>query len=418
MEDSPYVTTVQNQQLISGWQALGLTLAIVMAGGAGVNGFGTVAAAIVFGAVIYALVRLRRRTPGAATTGDLVASTLGPGAGAAVTVVQTAAYTAIAALGASSVGLGVLFAYVDDAAGFDTWLWPAYGLVGLAVTATAAYLLPVRVTAAIAAVLAAVATLILFYVALALVAKALTDPDIVINPLPGAGPWTVLTVASALAYTAQGMIGFELVTTQSERVASIAKPMVAATVLATVVAVVCWYAVRVADPAVGRINGVWVATIAADVFGDAAIYATTAFTISLSLAGLLAVMLGIVRLTGTMEARRVPEIQLITVLAATALLAVATSREWLHVDTTLPWVAAMLLLLMYAVVIEANARLDDGPAGWWLRLVMPVVFVAMIVLPMVTAQSIRSLIAPLLATLVIALVATGAGVAKARQPTG
>lgn len=418
LEDSTSVTTTENRQLVPGWRALGLTLAIVMAGGAGVNGFGTVAAAIVFASVIYALVRLRSRAPGAATTGDLVASTLGRGAGSAVTVAQTAAYAALAAVGASAFGLAVLFAYVDDAAGFDTWLWPTYGVAGLAVTATTAYVLPARVTAAIAAILAGVATLTLFYLALALIAKALTDPDIAFNPIPDAGPWTVLTVASALAYAAQGLIGVELITTQSDRVASIAKPMVGATVVAVVVAVVCWFAVRVADPDVARINGVWVATIATDVFGDAAWYATAVITISLSLAGLLAVMLGIVRLTGTMEARRVPEVQLVGVLAVTALLTVGACREWLHVDSTLPWVAALLLLLVYAVVIEAHARLDDSQVGWWLRIVMPLVFVAMIVLPMITARSIGFMIAPLLATVVIALVAAGVGVLKERQPTG
>ncbi|BBY26527.1 hypothetical protein GCM10023114_22280 [Mycolicibacterium sediminis] len=389
-----------------------------MSAGAGGNGLGTLAGAIVFGTVIYALVRLRRRAPHGATTGDLVASTLGRGAGETVTILQLAAYTAFAALSATAFGLAVLFAYVDDPLGIDTWLWPLYGLAALTVAAVVAYALPARATAAIAAVLAGVGALGLFYVALAVTAKALTDPDLLINPLPDAGPWTALAVIGALAFAAKGVIGVELITTQSDRVASVGRPMATGIIVAAVVAVTCWYAVRAADPGVARIDGRWATAIAQDLFGDAARYAYAGIAVSLSLAGLLAMMLGIVRLTGTMEAHRVPEVQLVSAVVVAALLVVGMTRAWLHADEIVPWVAMWLLLLVYAVIIEANARLDDGPAGWWLRVVMPAVFLAMILLPIGTARSIVPFLPPLAVTLVIAVLASGVGAAKARHATG
>ena len=122
-----------------GWQATGLVFAMVATAASG--GIGTVLSAILVTPVILAVVRLRAHRPDAATTADLAAGTLGDRAATFTAALQLTAYTLMAAVAVTHLGLqlSVTVSVIrDDAVQPDAWLLAACALLVLAAVAAPA----------------------------------------------------------------------------------------------------------------------------------------------------------------------------------------------------------------------------------------------------------------------------------------
>src|SRR6478609_6150011 len=138
------------------WQATGLSLSVIV--GHVLNGWGAIVFGLFSAAVIWTLHRLHRHAPEARTTAGLIASAPKAAPAAAIVVVQFVAYVLIGAYTAKTV------------ASIPGWWGPTLAVAVAAVAAVLVAVLPTRLLAPTVTALAAFGLLVIFYVALALIA--------------------------------------------------------------------------------------------------------------------------------------------------------------------------------------------------------------------------------------------------------
>ena len=223
---------------LAGWQATGLCLAVICI--AANRGLGPLLGAAIFAPVIYALVRLRANAPDATSTAGLVATVLGPRAGTFTGVLQLIGYSVLAVTSAQTIGLAIAFKTVGLADALDTWPWPLYTASAIVIAALVVNVLGSRVLAALAGLFAVAGLLVYFYLGLAVSARFLSGEDPVMGgPAP---PSSGFDVSVSLAVLAMGLVGFEIVTTRTRQVTTAGNSMGWAVGIATLVAVVVWFA--------------------------------------------------------------------------------------------------------------------------------------------------------------------------------
>ena len=342
--------------------------------------------------VIYALVRLRDHAPTARSTAGLVGSMLGGRVAAFTGALQIVAYTLLAVTAAPTVGLQLTLWTDNDPAVLGTWLWPLCSVAAAAGLAT--HLLPDRVIGSIVAVLVAAGMLITFFLSVAVLARVYAGTP----PIPVAAdpPRRGLDTPSALIMLALVLVGFELITTRNQRIRSAGRPMGLAVAATALLAVVIWLAdhfggnggLRLAVDQFPLIVDHFYAG-AGDLWLALAIFATGS-------AALLALMWAVVGVASRL-AERVPTVAITTAgVVVTALLVVTF---WLShgLGDKFSKVAALLLLVVYVLAVEAYSRIStDSTVGWWLRLFMPAVLAVAVVLPLLAADFAATALWPVL----------------------
>ncbi len=404
----------ESPALLSGWQATGPSLAVVSS--AVFGGLGTLLGALILAPVIHALIRLRLVAPEAANVADLVAATLGRRAGAFTATLQTIGYAVLAALGAQTVGVHLTSYVIDDPSALSgTWLWPMYAVSALVLITLLAFSLPGRVVASLAAVLAAVGLLVYFYLALAVIARTYSGTAHVVvseENLPSG-----FAMCSALAVLALGLVGFDVVTTRSREVRSLGRPMGLAVGAATLVALLVWYADHVGGGGDLRLSGSQFAFVVYQMFPEAGIISLAVGAMCLAIAIVLALMWAIVRLLEGLDTRVGPEVALAFLLGLMAVLIFARCRDWAGIDQVTDYVGEFLLLVTYAVVVEASARIPgDSVPIWWSRILVPSALATVVLLPVVNARFAAVAVWPLVIVGVLVGIAAAVSASSA-QPS-
>lgn len=359
------------------WRATGLSLAVIAS--AAFNGIGTLCAAIVAAVVIWALVRLHRQAPRSASTGDLVASTLGAMAGRFTSLIQLVAYAVLGVGAAAALGLQPLTGVVDPATALASWWWPAWSVTAVVAAAAIVAQVPTRTVGAVAAVLAGVGLLVYFYLALAVMAKVAsgTSPN-VYGP---AGFPTPLLMVGAVIPLALGLAGFEAATAASGRLSSVGRPLGAAVAVTALGAATLLVATNISTLRGFHYDAAYLSLIVVELFGELGRYCLIAGSVCLSAAAALAAMWAAMyvnrRLFG---AGLVPAVLL---PAAMCVLAVAVCRFQTATGSVALITAALLLLVVYLLVAEANSRIEgDGPATQAPRVMMVVVLTGAVLIPL------------------------------------
>jgi hypothetical protein len=341
------------------WRAAGLSLAV--AGSAVLNGIGALGAVLIAAVVIFALERLHRQTPEAPSTGDMVGSTLGPAAARFTNMIQLTAYAVMVAGVVVSLGGLSFYHSADPASAMASWWWPALSLAFVALAATLVAVLPTRTIGAVAAVLAAVGLLVFFYVGLAITAKVFsgTPPE---KTAPYAFPSGLILLATLIPL-GLGLAGFEVVSAANSRLRSARLPLGAALAAITVCTVTVLVAVNVA--AAGGYGFQYTAglfwDITVEVFGEPSRSWLLAGAVPLSSAAALTLMWAATRIAGRLFGTGVATSILVAV--AIAAIAVALCRFQGDVSLLLSVVAALLLLVVYILVAEANSRIPGTSAA-------------------------------------------------------
>jgi hypothetical protein len=399
--------------VLSGWQATGPSLAV--AAQAAFGGLGTLLGAVILTPVIGALVRLRSFAPGAASVSDLVAATLGRRAGTFAAIVQTMGYAVLAAIGAQAVGHQLTVYVIDDPATLtDSWLWPLYSVAALVVIAWLAFALPGRIVAGLAAVLGGVGLLIYFYLALAVIASVFsgTAPvDVSGEHLP-----TGLATVSALAVLAVGLVGFDVVTTRNREVRSLGRPMTLAIGVVTLVALLVWYADHVGGAGELRLSARQFGFVVLQMYPGAGVVTMAVGVACVAIAVVLALMWAIVRLVERVKGPIGPEYALAVLLALMAMLVVARCRDWLGIHEATNYVGEILLVVTYAVVVEASARIPgDSTLIWWSRILVPGALATVVLLPVVNSRFAVGAVWPLVIVAGLVGVAAAVSISDRRE---
>jgi hypothetical protein len=398
---------------LSTWPAVGLPLAVTAA--AVDNGLGTVAAAVVLTAVTWSLARLRSHTPSARSTCDLVGAVLGDRAATLTAVLQIAAYAFLAAEAARAAGLAVRVQWADDPAQVTDWMWPLCSVALVVLAAAAVYALSTKILAALCAVVAAVAVLLTFYLALAVIATVLSGTQ----PMtPGdQPPSTGLGQLATVLFLGMSLVGLEALSVASRGVRSIARPMSFAIAVAVVCAALVWIADQLATAGEFRYDASGFADATFEYFGVAGINWLFAAMISAGVAMLLAMMWAAVRVATRAADRLTRGIDIPSDVAAAcalttvvAALVVAMCRDWAAMSTTSVAVGAILLLTVYVVVAEASSRLPRFENfTWGIKVAMVGVLAAAVLIPL--AYDDFSATALWRAGLAVVLLAVAAGIA-------
>ncbi|KAA0097743.1 hypothetical protein CIW49_18095 [Mycolicibacterium sp. P1-18] len=399
-----------NSITLAGWQATGLALAA--AAMANRAGLGALVGAALLAPIVYALVRLRSHAPQAPSTAELVGSTLGLRAAAAAGILQVTGYALIAVTAAQAFGLMWVPLDVTDGLGgtvqVNPWLWSLWAVAAIVVAAVLVFALPGRVAASLAAVLALGGLLIQFYYGLAVVAHGLSDtaPEQAV----GDGSTTGLAIAGMLATLAVTPAGFEVVTTRTRRGSSNGWPMGLAMAVVAVVALVVWWACQYVAAAAGSLDGSSLGIAVNGFYGDTGTKIVNIGAAMIVFGALLALLWGIGAVTEGLDVRVPADAVFGGIVLVMALLAVAL----IHGGWSPGYIGGLVLFALYAVVMAANGRIPgDSVVSWWLRLVMPVVFAAVVLLPLVWAEFDPSVVVPV----VVAAVVIAAAVAAAAVGT-
>jgi hypothetical protein len=253
-------------------------------------------------------------------------------------------------------------------------------MTALAVLTLVVLVVPDRLIAGAVAVLATLGLLTVFYLALAVIATALTHGPVA--PVTADPPTRDLAVVATLALVITTIVGFDVTTTRTAEVRSLARPMAATLGATAVLAAVVWYAVHVSDPTRFRWDATTFSIIASQILPDASGILLPAAGLCLGLSALTALLWAVTR-----QVLRKPssEIELFTLITVVAVLAVARTRDWFGPAQDTNFIGAVLLFVVYVVVVEASARVGDSTVTWWARFVTPVVLAAVVVFPL--AQS-------------------------------
>jgi hypothetical protein len=401
---------------LSRWQATGPSLAV--ASSAVFGGLGTLLGAVILAPVIHALIRLRALTPAAASVAELVAATLGRRAGVFTATLQIIGYAVLAGLAAQNVGIQLAVHVIDDPNALaETWLWPAYAVSGLVLTTLVAFALPSRVVAGIVAVLTAVGLLIFFYLAIAVIANTVSGAAPVVTA-GGEQPTTGFATASALAVLAVGLVGFDVVTTHNREVQSLGRPMGLAVGAVAVVALLVWYADHVGGAGDLRLDARQFVFVVIEMYPDLGLMSMMIGAGCLAVAVLLALMWAIVRLVDGLDTRVVsPEAALVVLLGFMVVLVVARCRDWAGIDEATDYVGEFLLVVVYAAVLEASARIPgDSSLIWWSRILAPSALGVVVLLPVVNSRFAVAALLPLAIVAVLVAVAAAVSMSSAREP--
>ncbi|MCG3243530.1 hypothetical protein [Mycobacterium avium] len=383
------------EYVLGTWRAAALSMAVIAP--AAWYGLGALLGAAVMIPVIYALARLRRHAPQARSTAELIGAMLGRKAGTAAGIVQLLAYLVLAAQLAATLGLQLLqlLSPGDDPAAIVSWLPVGATACWASTRAVASLAMPL--------VLAG----LLLYVCLAVAVTALvtlsTDP-VVIGSAATPRPLSGQLVGFGL-----GMVGVELLTVRTPRIARPGRSMSLATAVVAAAAVVLW---------VGDHRGVagpwrWSATMLAEAvpefYTDEGRRWMAAAGIALAVAAALVTGWAATRAAAGLAAMRgaTPNAGLrLTVMGLVAVVAVVVSAHGMRsIGMVILGAAPLLLMALYVLVAEANSRIPgDSVVAWWVRLVMPALAVVAVVKPLVDSQ-----FAPVqVATVVAAAIGVGA----------
>lgn len=360
------------------WQATGLALAVVTWGV--YDGLGALLGAVLLAPAIIALVRLRTHAPDARSTADLVGTNLGRRAGMFTGALQVVAYILLAVIAARALGLPVAAYSVDYSALRDTWVWPLVAVAAVVLAGLAAYLLPDRAVGGLAAVLAVAALLINFYLALAVLARVYGGA----SPVPvgaddhgsGLGP------SSTLLVLALGLVGFELVTARNRQVTGAGRPMTVSVLAVAGCATLVWLADHLGAPRGWRLSGRQFASVVDYLYGSAGLLWLTFAGLAMFAAGLLVLMWAITAVASRLAEQVPAEAVVGASIGITAVLAVVFCRNWFGLGDHTGGVGALLLVVVYVMVVEASARIpDDSSLAWSLRMAMPAVLAAVVLIP-------------------------------------
>lgn len=382
------------------WRATGLSLAVIAS--AAFNGVGTLCAAIVATVVIYALVRLHRHAPQSASTGDLVASTLGRAAGRFTSLVQLVAYAVLGVGAAAALGLQPLTGVADPATALTSWWWPAWAVIVVIIAAATVAQVTTRTVGAITAVLAAAGLLVYFYIALAVMAKVASGatPDMI---GPAEFPSTLLMVATVIPL-GLGLVGFEVATVASGRLSSVGRPLGAAVAITVLCAATLLVAINMSTTHGFHYDAGYLSLITVELFGELGHYCLIAGGVCLAAAAALATMWAAMYV-----ARRLFGAGLLTAIlvpVAMCVLAIAVCRFQDDIAGVVLVVAALLLLVVYLFVAEANSRIEGDPLAAQLpRILMAAVLAGAILIPLRARDFAVQSLWPVGITVVVAAVA-------------
>jgi ethanolamine permease len=359
------------------WQAAGFSLAVV--GVAALSGWSALVAAVMLAPMVWVFGRLRQHAPESLSTSDLVGGAVGERMALMTGLIQLAAYVLLGVHLAWAVGLEVVLEAVGPTP-VPSRGWWAFCSIAAVVVAGVMTSLRLRVIASVAAILAATGLLIQFYLALAVAAEkasgteprfptsAISPPDY--HSSLDLGWWWIVELGLVF-------VGFEVVTTLNRQVGSVNRPMGLAIGATAVCALTVGLQVKWAG--IGRIG-----VLAADYLGDAGAYWYLVGLLALSCAGLLAISTAAVRvltrlteqLTSTSRAGTVPVV-LVAVMAA---LILVLSLNWGDVSSKLGNVAPLLLLVLYVLAAEANARIPgSGYAAQAVRVFMALLLAGVVI---------------------------------------
>lgn len=347
------------------WQATGLSLAVIA--GFQVNGLGALLFGVVAVGVIWTLGRLHAHAPGAQTTADLIASAPGAAPARAVSIVQFAAYTLIAAYVARTAAQICLLWTTGPDMAVSVWAVPALAVAAAAAAALAAGLMPTRVLAPLATALAAFGLLVFFYVAIAVIAKIAsgTPPiapmiDLSAKPSPSGWGQAALLLVLALPFT-----GFEIPTTASDRLRVVGRPLGIAVGLVVLCAVTGVVAVNIASIGDFRYDAANLTPLASQMFGEwGGVRLLLAATTAQAVAALLVLAWGAKRVVAPYVEQTSPWPVTATAVV-TMVVAWLVSTDWLGSAEKLWGASGVLLIAVYVLAAHANSRLDDSSTVAW-----------------------------------------------------
>lgn len=402
---------------LAGWQAAGLTLAVVSV--SSMRGLGVLVGIVLLAPVILALTRLRAHAPSARSTADLVGGVLGARAGAFTGVLQVVAYILLAATVARGVGIAIASPLLDSSGSIETmlmsWWWPAGAVLAVVVAGVLAHVLPIRALASAAGVLAVAGVLIIFYLALAIIARVLsgTDPVFIGNdPLPPG-----IALASALILLALGLTGFEVSTVRNRQVRSVTSAAGIAIAATAACAVTVWFASRLGSTRVHPLDPSLFQYIVFDFYGDAGAQWLSAGTVAIEFAALVALTWAAAQVAGRLGRSTTGGMATLAVLGATEVVVIAFCRDWGGVAEKVAYAGPLLLLVVYVLVTEANSRIsEDSTVAWWLRLLMPTVLIAAVLIPLLYNKFSAASLWPVAISAALVAVAFAVASAVCRRP--
>ncbi len=391
---------------------MGLSLAPI--GGAAFNGVAGLCAAAIAAVLVFAFARLHRHAPQAVSTGDLVASTVGAAAGRFTSLIQLAAYVLLGVGAALTLALQPLTGAPDLETALAGWWWPGWSVAVVVIAGAVVAYLPTRAVGATAAALAGVGLLVFFYMALAIVARVMSG-----TPPMEFGPSHVdsaLLATAAAIPLGLGLVGFEAATVVSGRLGSVARPVGAAVGITALGAVALLVAANIGSTGGFHPTAVNLSLIISQFFADAGFYWFATGALCVGSAALLALTWAATRVAGRLFGSG-PEVSIL-VPAAMCLLAVAFCRFQEHIGRLQLTVPALLLLVVYVLVTEANSRVEGSAAAQQApRLILAVVVVCVVLVPLrVTDFSLPALAPPAVTAAMLALAAVLARLGRPVQP--
>jgi hypothetical protein len=358
------------------WQATGLSLAVIV--GDVFKGSGALVFGLLSVGVIWTLHRLHTRAPAARSTAELIASVPGAAPASALRVLQFAAYVVMGAYVARLVIVGMTLVWFAEPKG---WWAPALSVAAVVVAAALVGALPTRLLAPVVTVLAAVALLVFFYLALAVIARVASgtapiEPTMELGAVPPPAEWgpAALVVSLAIAFA-----GFEIPTAVSDRLTSVRRPLGYAMGLTALCAATAWVAANVGSTGEFRYDAGDLAQAAAEMFGETGSLSFLVATIAQAIAALLVLVWGSTRVVRRPFSDSPMPLVVTTVVMA--VLAFVLSSGWGDVGWKFWGVAGVLLLVIYVAAAQANSRLDDSSTpAWALFALMGVVLAAVVFL--------------------------------------
>ncbi|WP_166906532.1 APC family permease [Mycobacterium sp. DL440] len=398
------------------WRAIGLSLAPI--GAAIFNGVAGLCATAIAAVLVFAFARLHRYAPQAVSTGDLVAATVGPAAGRFTSLVQLAAYALLGVGAALTLALQPLTGAPDLETALAGWWWPGWSVAVVVIAGAVVAYLPTRAVGATAGVLAGVGLLVFFYLALAILARvAAGTPPMMMG---GSHVDSVLLATAAAIPLGLGLVGFEAATVVSGRLESVARPVGTAVGITALGAATLLVAANVGATGGFHNTAVNLSLIISQFFADAGYYWFTTGALCLGSAALLALMWAATRVAGRLFGAG-PEVALL-VPAVMCVLALAFSRFQDYLGRLQMAVPALLLLVVYVLVTEANSRIEGSAAAQQTpRLILVVVGVGVVLIPLRVTDFSMPALWPLVVTAAILAVAAllarlGRPVQPARPP--
>ncbi|BBY11620.1 hypothetical protein [Mycobacterium marseillense] len=400
--------------LLGTWQGAGLSMAVIASAAA--YGLGAVFGAAVVIPVIYALTRLRAYAPDARSTAELIGAALGPRAGFAAGAIQLFAYLALAAKFAITLGVLVLmdFSSGTDPATVVSWL-PVGALAAAAAVGAVVCWVSTRAVASVVALLVVAGLLVYVYLAVAVTARVAAGSDAVVIGTAA----TPSQLSGQLVGFGLGMVGIELVTVRNARIAAPGRSMSLAVAVVTGAAVALWVGDHQGVAGPWRWSAKFLSEAVPEFYADAGRTWMAVAGIAMAAAAAVASGWAVVRVAAGLAVAREATPNAGLRLAGAGLLAVMAgvlSAPGLRgIATVLFGAAALLLVVLYVFVTEANSRIpDDSVVAWWVRLIVPALAVVAVVKPIVDAH----FAAVEVATVVAAMLGVCAAVAAAALSKG